>query len=107
MFAIPKVVHFHPQITGTFCPQIDTSDNQLDPADYGLTADPFGANLKGPRWINIWDRDDPIAWPVEPLMQGDDAVVKDEYVDLSDLVSQAHGLYWESEKVHRSIGAAW
>jgi len=87
--------------------EILAKDGQLDPADYGLTTNPFNDALGGPRWINYWDRDDPIAWPVEPLMQGDDTVVRDDYVDLSDLVTHVHGTYWESEKIHRRIGEAW
>lgn len=42
---------------------------RLDAADCGFAQDPFGG-LSGPRWINLWDKDDPIAFPVESLMTG-------------------------------------
>ncbi len=78
----------------------------LKPEDYGLTKNPFGT-LKGPRWVNIWDRDDPIAWPVEPLMNEVDGAVKDEYVDVSDLVTHVHEAYWESKEVHQKLAEYW
>jgi hypothetical protein len=82
------------------------NETMLDPADYGLTDSPFD-KLKGPRWINIWDRDDPIAWPVEPLMNDPDRVVKDVYVDVSDMTSQVHDAYWASTGVYRVIADGW
>jgi hypothetical protein len=91
--------------------EILAADRQLDPGDYGLTANPeaFGAPLQGPRWLNLWDKDDPIAWPVEPLMEqtGLNRPVEDLYVDVSDLVSSAHNEYWRSTDVHREIANRW
>ncbi|MBV7338930.1 hypothetical protein KFU94_64065 [Chloroflexi bacterium TSY] len=86
------------------------ADRQLDPKNYGLTANPDAFEpLDGPRWINVWDRDDPIAWPVEPLMQQSIGrqVVEDLYVDVSDVISQAHNKYWNSGKVHREVAKRW
>lgn len=82
----------------------------LKPEHYGLTGNlQNAARLEGPRWINLWDRDDPIAWPVEPLMDAatyPDAV-EDIYVDVSDSVSAAHNAYWESTRLHKHIAARW
>lgn len=85
--------------------------DRLDPADYGLDRHPsgFGAPLVGARWINVWDKDDPIAWPVEPLMgaASGSRVVQDVYVDVSDLASKAHDRYWTSRAVHRELASRW
>jgi hypothetical protein len=62
---------------------------------------PSAANL---RWINSWEKDDPIAWPVEPLMSGAGDVVVDRYVDVSNDPIDA---YWASASVHDLIAAAW
>ena len=78
---------------------------QSDPADYGLTVNPFGTPLRNPRWINLWDKDDPIAWPVQPLMQGSE--VLDIYTDVSDSVTAAHNAYWNHRDVHSWIAKYW
>jgi len=87
------------------------ANGELDPADYGLDRNPknFGSPLKGPRWINIWDKDDPIAWPVEPLMKesSNRKIVSDVYIDVSDSISESHNKYWESTKVHEAIADSW
>lgn len=80
---------------------------RLDPAYHGLTGNPFPDELPGPRWLNFWDKDDPIAWPVEPLMNGAGEIVKDEYVDVDDSVINTHGAYWSSSRMHRKIAEAW
>lgn len=90
--------------------KILANDQLLDPADYGLDDDrPTGRDLSGARWINIWDRDDPIAYPVEPLMQRADGarLVEDVYIDVSDQVTRAHDAYWRSTDVHRAIAKRW
>ena len=83
---------------------------ELDPADYGLASQwDTGEPVGGVRWINIWDRDDPIAWPIEPLM-GDhrgEPAAEDLYVDVSDSVIKAHEAYWASKKVHEIVARRW
>jgi hypothetical protein len=83
--------------------------NRVDGAQYGLTRNDaaFGQPLAGPRWANFWDKDDPIAWPVEPLMRQAGAEVADVYVDVSDSVTQAHGAYWASDRFHRAVAGLW
>ena len=85
--------------------EILASGDSLDVKSYGLATDFEDSPLEGPRWINLWDKDDPIAWPVEPLMES--KLVKDIYADVSDLVSAAHNAYWESKLVHNIIGKMW
>ncbi len=82
---------------------------KIDPALHGLTANPdtFGHPLTGPRWINILDIDDPIAYPVEPLMADTAGAVKDVFVDVSDWVHLAHDAYWSNNGVHELIASQW
>lgn len=81
---------------------------KLNPSDYGFDRNPevFGEPLPGPRWINIWDKDDIIAWPVAPLMP-ESSMVTDMYIDVGDFISRAHNQYWDNKKVHRAIAKAW
>lgn len=86
-----------------------TRSNRVDGAQYGLTRNdaPFGPPLTGPRWVNLWDKDDPIGWPVEPLMKQAGAEVIDVYVDVSDSPINAHGAYWEDQKFQREVAQRW
>ncbi len=86
--------------------EILARNGRLRPADYGLDSRlQEDEPLAGPRWINIWDKDDPIAWPVAPLM--DSPLVDDVYVDVSDAVADVHTAYWESKRVHEAIAQRW
>jgi len=80
-------------------------EGRLNAADYGLLTNPsaFGPVLKNPRWINLWDKDDVIGWPVEPLMTDTGTAIVDRYVDVSDDPTQAHTAYWNDQGVHQEI----
>ncbi|MEM1211018.1 MAG: hypothetical protein AAGI68_01860 [Planctomycetota bacterium] len=86
----------------------------LNPAHYGLKdspadrpSSPFDHSpLTGPRWINIWDRDDPIAYPIAQLFN-DHPCAQDLYLRVSPWVSKAHQAYWNSGKVHKHIARLW
>lgn len=79
---------------------------KLRSEDYGLTSQVEShAAPTGARWINLWDKDDPIAWPVAPIM--DSQLAQDIYVDVSCRVSAAHDAYWNSSKVHGTIAGKW
>jgi pimeloyl-ACP methyl ester carboxylesterase len=82
---------------------------RLSPAWHGLTQNPsaFGPPLKGPRWLNLWDKDDPIAFPVEPLVDNSSRTVRDMYVNVSSNIATAHNLYWDHPDVHSAIAAHW
>lgn len=84
------------------------AQQRIDPALHGLTQNPpdMGPPLSDPRWLNFWDRDDAIAYPVEPLMQPSPAV-RDVYVDVSDNLSAAHSEYWTSPLVLQEIAQGW
>lgn len=77
---------------------------RLDPAHYGLIPD---ATLPGPRWLNLWDLDDPLGWPVLPLMDAETQVIEDVYVNVSDWITKAHNAYWTSKPAHKAIAERW
>lgn len=90
--------------------EILAKGDRLNASQFGLDRNPevFGEPLEGPRWINLWDKDDILAWPVEPLVQEEDTnVVADIYTNVSSLISNAHNLYWDSKIVHEQIAKHW
>lgn len=60
-------------------------------------------DLAGPRWINIWDKDDVAAYPVSFLYENGNKWLEDKYIDVSDSVLTAHNKYWQSDKVAKYI----
>jgi pimeloyl-ACP methyl ester carboxylesterase len=82
---------------------------RLNPSWHGLTQNPsvFGPPLKGPRWMNIWDKDDPIAFPVEPLVDNSRRAVSDVYINVSSNIAEAHNLYWDHPDVHAYLAKHW
>lgn len=86
--------------------EITGRGEKLRSEDYGLTSQVENhAAPTGARWINLWDKDDPIAWPIAPVM--DSQLAQDVYVDVSCRVSAAHDAYWKSPKVHKKIASMW
>jgi hypothetical protein len=56
------------------------------------------------RWINIFDKGDPIAYPLKPLNKAyDKAVHKDKEVNTGVFIG-AHENYWKNRAVHKIIG---
>lgn len=54
-------------------------------------------------WVNILDKDDPIAYPLKELNQEyNNAVLADKEVNVGPL-GAAHVMYWKNEKVHKII----
>lgn len=82
---------------------------RINPTWYGLTQNPaaFGNQMRGPRWLNIWDKDDPIAFPVEPLMDNHYRTVDDVYINVSSNIAEAHNLYWDHPDVHQYLASHW
>ncbi|MDY6937661.1 MAG: hypothetical protein SWY16_08330 [Cyanobacteriota bacterium] len=82
--------------------------DRLNPSYYGLDRNPegFGNPLGGSRWLNFWDKDDFISWPVRPLMQ-DSPMVEDIYTDIADRLATVHNEYWDSQIMHEEIAARW
>lgn len=82
---------------------------RLNPRHYGLLPTKPQEPLEGPRWINIWDKDDPIAYPVEPLLHEcwSGRLIKDINMDVSMSVAAAHNAYWDSPEVYQAIADHW
>ncbi len=79
---------------------------KLDPADLGLAADPA---LPGPRWVNFWDKDDVISYPLafNYLPSGGAPVVEDCYTDIGDFFPAVHGQYWTASPVAARMAEVW
>jgi hypothetical protein len=64
----------------------------------------------GQRWLNFWDAQDVIAYPLEQLFRSDpstdDRFVLDVKVDTGDFIIDSHTHYWRNKDVARSIAAA-
>ncbi len=75
----------------------------LDPEQIGIL--PF-EDLKEPRWVNFWEKDDIFSFPVGPLY-GDPASIEDSHPGISGFFSKAHAAYWENEKLARRIAETY
>jgi hypothetical protein len=70
---------------------------KLNPEGLGLRKED---NLSNPRWINFWDKDDILSFPLEFLYKETGSIVKDERVNLKGfLFWSVHKRYWWSKKV--------
>jgi hypothetical protein len=76
----------------------------LDPADIGL-ADAAHSGAR-PVWLNVWDRHDVVSFPVSGIYGAGDRI-RDLYPDVSDWPPRAHGRYWKSRKVHKTLARFW
>lgn len=84
--------------------------NRIDPALHGLTANgkPFSDHLEGPRWVNVWDRDDPISFPVAPMLQESDRdIALDVQINTTLWPFRSHTAYWSSRKVQTIFARNW
>ena len=72
----------------------------FEPSDIGLNRS-YEQSLRSPRWINFYDKDDVIAFPVEMFYKKLDgeAMVVDHYVKLGSWFPDVHNNYWSSPQV--------
>jgi hypothetical protein len=81
---------------------------QLDPEDIGLRA---ADQLSNPRWVNLIDKDDMAAYPLEFFYLNPAApaamVVQDQYLDVSDNPMVVHGKYWGAPAVAAAMAATF
>jgi hypothetical protein len=77
---------------------------KLNPEHYGFVP---AVELPGPRWLNLWDLDDALSWPVEGLMDTDSGMIKDVYVNVSSWITRAHNAYWNSGTAHKAVAEHW
>ena len=90
-------------IRSTAVTDILAADGTLDAADLGLGTRCHDGQM--PLWLNVWDRHDVLAYPVEPFYTG--AEIHDLYPDHSDSLLGSHEAYWHADRVHRVIADAW
>lgn len=78
-------------------------DPVIDAASLGLDLPAHDGSR--PLWINLWDRHDPVSFPVAGLYAHDRVI--DLYTDHSDSLTRSHNEYWGSEKVHELVATHW
>jgi len=78
-------------------------ENTLDPKEIGIL--PF-RDLQDPRWINFWEKDDILSFPIGPLY-GNPNCIEDYHPGIPGFLSKAHSAYWESEKLARRIAETY
>ena len=76
---------------------------RMNAAVVGLNAD---EGLGNPRWVNFWDDDDLVAYPVAFLYEKVDGerVVVDRCVDLRANFPAVHSAYWRSPEIADYVG---
>lgn len=62
--------------------------------------------LDAPYWINIWNKYDPISFPVEPMFE-QGLSVKDFHLRIGWNPLTTHVNYWNSKNVHRLLAKLW
>jgi len=72
-------------------------NNKKIPIDnMGIKKGPDGEYSK---WLNFWDKDDVLSYPIKFLYDDPDNLVEDHYVDISDSFPDVHSAYWSSKKI--------
>ena len=75
--------------------------------ELGITRpEPDSGETDTPRWINIWDRHDPISFPIAPLVE-ESPIVEDHHLTVSWNPLASHTSYWSSAGVHRLLAEHW
>jgi hypothetical protein len=76
----------------------------LNPEDIGIVED---TGLNNPRWVNFWDPDDLISFPLEFLYDNSAKGIEDKCIDVSDNPFVAHGKYWTDKNVAKYIAETY
>ena len=71
-------------------------DGKLDLDGIGIRVEPNGRRS---RWLNFWDKDDVIGFPVAFLYHNPDNLVEDFYLDIGDVFPLVHLAYWSTRQV--------
>jgi len=70
---------------------------------------PIAAPTPAFRWINLYDTDDALGWPLQPLSPGYDALVEDRVINAGKGITDwllkswnplSHTAYWDDPQVH-------
>ena len=78
--------------------------NRVPSASIGL----FGVDgaSDNPCWVNIWNKYDPISFPVDPMME-EGSSVRDYHLRVAWNPLKSHTNYWNSGNVHRLLAGLW
>ena len=80
--------------------EIIHNNEKLSLDSIGIRKGPGGESSK---WLNFWDKDDVISYPVEFLYKNPSSLLEDHYVDISDSFPDVHNAYWTSKKIAEII----
>jgi len=69
----------------------------------GLNSESTGDAVQ---WLNLWNKNDPVSFPVEPMVDSTHSV-EDRHVRPSWDVRKSHTGYWSSRAVHRVVADIW
>ena len=69
-----------------------------------LASNPIGLHPPKGQWINFWDRQDVVAYPLERFFP---RVVKDRLVDTGSLIFNSHLGYWHNREVAEAVADAF
>jgi hypothetical protein len=69
----------------------------------GLSSNPVGVPRNGGSWVNFWDRQDVMAYPLERFFP---KVVKDRQVDTGSFILNSHLGYWHNRDVAEAVADA-
>ncbi len=81
---------------------------RLSLQDLGIArGEPGSDEAEAPLWLNIWDRHDPISFPIAPLVDESPLVEDHHHLSLTWNPVASHTRYWRSAKVHRLLARHW
>jgi len=70
-----------------------------------LTADVIGLRGQG-QWLNVWDYDDLVAFPIAGLFRDPEHRIRDLQVDTGDWMASAHAGYWRHPAVIDAVATS-
>lgn len=73
---------------------------RLDPDRIGIRPSTKGDSS---HWLNFWDKDDIISYPLAFLYNNPNNLIEDYYINIGGFFPSVHNAYWSSEKVAKII----
>lgn len=71
-----------------------------------ISLDSIGITGKA-KWLNFWDKDDVISYPVEFLYDNPNGLLKDCYANIGDTFPDVHSAYWGADEVAQIVAEAF
>lgn len=74
--------------------------------DFGKLINPVDKTAKNRFWLNVWDKDDLVAYPLEKIFKNQvGKALMDVEVDTGMLMPWAHTMYWDDAETAKAIAA--